>query len=387
MDITGGGDGNNKFVMQMVIMAIAIIFLMPTMISIFADHSEENVAPENLDEVLDGYVSFTGSQVTNESVWALTGIYTPYGIDQNGNVSSSYSYTPDHWLYGSRVTAYSPGQFTGSSIYTVNYNDGFYYYAGNTLDGHKTGDLYTSVAMDVNEKSDIFFTPSGKHQSGEQWYYDYTGYRYAFQSLQDGYYKDENGDIKKATASNSSLSMIWYDFYGSEGLSGQLTLAGSDQGLAYLTSSDIVSAFDSTNNIAKFKMKFNGVDMNIYIKIKPEYTSAGYSVAQCFDMGYWEIMITSISTNVNTYMSTDYSLNIENIWDTLIDLFSFNMGDYGLSAEMQLIASLTISVCLYGALIGIISDKVWLIIFAGLVAIIQTIASMQFEIPDIWPFW
>lgn len=383
----GGDDGNNAFTMKMVIMAIAIIFLLPTAITVFTVHDTEATANENMDAVLEGYKSFTGAQTTNENVWALTGIYTPYGIGADGNPSNSYGYTEDHWLYGSRVTGYSPSQFTGSSIYTVNYNNGFYFYNGDTLDGHKTGDLYTSVAMDVAQKSDIFFTPSGKHQSGEQWYYDFNGYRYSFQALQDGYYKNENGDVVKAPASNTSLSMIWYDYYGSQGLSGQLTLAGSDQGLAYLTSSDIVSAFDSTNNIAKFKMKFNGIDMNVYIKIKPEYTSAGYSVAQCFDMGYWEIMVTSISTNVNTYTSTDYSLNVQNIWDTLVDLFTFNMDDYGLSAEMQLIASLTISVCLYGALIGIISDKVWLILFAGLVALIQTIATMQFEIPDIWPFW
>ena len=157
-----GSSTDNNFTFGIVVLAIAIMFLMPTFISVFVDKETDITAPDNLDKVLDGYNRFTGSYPTNEEVWALTGIYTPVGIDENGSASQSYSYTPDHWIYGARVLNYPPSQFTGSSAYTVNYNNGFYYYAGNTLDGHKQGELYTSVAMDATQKSDIFFTPSGK---------------------------------------------------------------------------------------------------------------------------------------------------------------------------------------------------------------------------------
>ena len=383
-----GSSTDNNFTFGIVVLAVAIIFLMPTFISVFVEKDiEEEVAPEQLEKVLDGYRRFTGSYPTNEEVWALTGIYTPVGIDANGAASVNYAYTPDHWIYGARKVSYTPSQFTGSSAYTVGYDDGFYFYSGNTLDGHKAGDLYTSVAMDVNQKSDIFFTPSGKRVSGENWYYEYDGLRYSFQPLSDYMYKDSNGDLKKTTASNTSLSLIWYDYYGDSGISGQLVLSGSDSGVAYLTASEIVSAFNSANNMAKFKMEFNGNEMNVYIKIKNEYTSAGYSVAECFDLGYWEIMVTSISTNIQTYISTDYSMNIYDIWDTLVDLLTFNMDDYNLSPEMQMVASVTISVVLYAALISI-GITCWpVLLLAGAVALFQTIATMEFEIPDLWPFW
>lgn len=382
-----GSSTDNNFTFGIVILAVAIMFLMPTFISVFVDKETDVTAPDNLDKVLDGYNRFTGSYPTNEEIWALTGIYTPVGIDENGNASQSYSYTPDHWIYGARVLNYPPSQFTGNSSYTVNYNNGFYYYVGNTLDGHKQGELYTSVAMDATQKSDIFFTPSGKRTDGENWYYEYSGYRYSFQPLADYYYKDSNGDLMKTTASSTSLSLIWYDWYGNEGISGQLVLSGSDSGVAYLTSSEIVSAFNSANNLSKFKMVFNGNDMNVYIKIKNEYTQAGYSVAECFNMGYWEIMVTSVSTNIQTYISTDYSMNIYNIWDTFIDLFTFNMDGYNLSPDMQMVASVTLSVVLYAALLSLGLTCYPILIFAGLVAIVQTIASTGIEIPDVWPFW
>ena len=180
-----GSSTDNNFTFGIVVLAVAIIFLMPTFISVFVEKDDGESAPDNLDNVLDGYRKFTGSYPTNEEVWALTGIYTPVGIDANGNPTANYAYTPDHWIYGARVGTYSPSNFTGSSAYTVQYDNGFYYYSANTLDGHVAGDLYTSVAMDVNQKSDIFFTPSGKRVSGENWFYEYDGFRYSFQPLSD----------------------------------------------------------------------------------------------------------------------------------------------------------------------------------------------------------
>lgn len=382
-----GSSTDNNFTFGIVVLAIAIVFIMPTMISVFVEKNMETTAPEQLDSVLEGYHRFTGSYPTNEEVWALTGIYTPIGVDAEGNPTANYAYTEDHWIYGARVVNYPPSQFTGASAYTVSFNDGFYFYSDNTLDGHRQGELYTSVAMDINQKSDIFFSPGGKRVSGENWFYDYSGYRYSFQPLSDYMYKDQNGELKRTTASNTSLSLIWYDYYGNSGISGQLVLSGSDSGVAYLTSQEIVGAFNSANNLAKFKMEFNGNPMNVYIKIKNEYTSAGYSVAECFDYGYWEIMITSVSTNIQTYISTDYSMNVYNIWDTFVDLFTFHMDDYNLSPEMQMFASITISVVLYAALLSLGLTCYPILILAGAVALLQTIATMEFEIPDLWPFW
>lgn len=369
-----GASIDNKFVVGAVVLAVAVMFLLPTMISVFIEN-HDGQAIENLDDVLAGYTAFTGQSATSENVWALTGIYTPYGVDANGQASSNYGYTEDHWLYGARIPGYSPAQFTGAAAYTVSYDKGFYYYSvnsGTTQDGHANGDLYTSVAMTTSQKSNIFFSQNNKQINGDNWYYEYTGYRYAFQALSDYYYKNSDGDIVKTTASSTSLSMIWYDFYGNQGLSGQLTLSGSDSGVAFLTAADIVTAYDAGNNLAKFKMVFNGNDMNVYIKILPSYTSQGYSIQECFNNGYWEIMITSVCTDTTMYTSSDYSFSIYNIWDTFVDLFSFDMSSYALSPTMGLVASLTISVCLYAILISLGLSCYPILILAGILAAIQT---------------
>ena len=116
-----GSSTDNNFSYRMLIFAIAILFLMPTMISIYTDNTTDGM-DENIDDLLDGYYEFTGSEAAQESVWALTGIYTPY------TGQADYGYTDDGWLYGSIVgtssAGYSPDQYEGDNQqYTVQRGD------------------------------------------------------------------------------------------------------------------------------------------------------------------------------------------------------------------------------------------------------------------------
>ena len=372
-----GSGTDNNFSYRMIIFSIAILFLLPTFISIYG--ASETSTDENIDELLDGYYEFTGSSAAQESVWALTGIYTPY------SGGSSYGRTDDGWLYGSIVgasaTGYSPDQYTGSQSYTVQRgDDGLYRYVvaagGVTADGHENGDLYTAVSFDVNQKSDIFFTEQNRVDDGSFFYYEYSGYRYAFQPLADYETTDADGNRIPVTANTTSLSLIWYEYYGNSGISGQLILTGSDTGVAYLTAQQIIHAFNNTTSTAKFLMTFNGVDMNIYVRINPYYLSEGYSIEECYNRGYWDLMVTSLSTDVNAYNTTEFSFNVSNIFETVIDLFTFNTADYGFSPTMGIIASLVFVVPLYAALISIGITFYPALIFAGILAAIQTLASV-----------
>ena len=376
MGVLGGAD--NDFSFKMIILAVAVLFILPTLMSIYAGNDTD--ADENIDELLDGYYDFTGSNPVQESVWALTGIYTPY------TGTTTYGYTDDGWLYGSVVGegtgTYTPDQYAGTNqTYSVQRgDDGLYRYVvaddGTTADGHKNGDLYTAVSFDTGHKSSIFFTEAGKVESGDFFYYQYTGYRYAFQPLADYHTEDSEGNEVPVVANSTSLSLIWYEYYGNSGISGQLILTGSDSGVAYLTAQQIVTAFSSTTSTATFNMTFNNVDMRIHIRIDPYYLSQGYSIEQCYNLGYWSIMVSSLSTDVNAYQTTEYSFNIYNIFDTLIDLFTFNTADYGISGTMGTIASLVMVVPLYAALISIGITFYPALIFAGILAVIQTIASI-----------
>lgn len=124
IDIFGGG-GDNRFTYKMIILAMAIMFLFPTTLSIFTDIDSE------VDEqaFLDDYYKFTGNKPTREAVWALTGIYTPY-------FEGSYGYTEDGWLYGGIIgssTAYQPSQYLNTKYGgPVKLQDGLYRYTAAT---------------------------------------------------------------------------------------------------------------------------------------------------------------------------------------------------------------------------------------------------------------
>lgn len=383
---------SNDFVFKSVIFSAVILFLLPTMVSIFVGTSsgetdDGSYSYDLTNDLLDGYNSFTGQEKkVNEEIWVLRGIYTPYGIAADGSQKSSYLYTQDNWLAGDMVQNYQPVQYddgTGN-LFGVTYDADkkCYTYNGTTMDGHKAGDVYSSVTMDYDQRSDIFFTSSGKVDKGFGFYYDFSGWRYSFAPQNSYYVSDQDGNLKNVVATQTSLSLVWYDIYGGQasGLAGQLVISGSDSGVAYLSSSDILREMGQ-NNIASFPMTFNGgVDMTVYIKINPYYTSRGFSIEDCWNNGYWSVMVTSISTEVETYTSTEYTFNIQNIWETFLDLFTFNTADYNMSPMASTICSITISLCLYAILLSI-GVTCWpVLLLAGAVAALQA-----FNFADIMP--
>lgn len=361
---TLGGGGDNRFSYKMIIFAMAVMFLFPTTLSIFTDTDSE----VNQEAFLDEYYKFTGNHPTREAVWALTGIYTPY-------FEGSYGYTDDGWLYGGIIgstSPYQPTQYVGTNYGgPVQLEGGLYKYTKATDDGHSVGDVYTAVTMDANNKSNVFFTPGGKVEQGSFFYYDYTGYRYAFQPLANYSAQGSNGQAVPVVATTTSLSLIWYEFYGASGISGQLVLSGSDSGVAYITAQEIITAFNSVTSTAKFGMTFNGIEMNVYIRLNPAYIAQGMDIQQCYNYGAWEILITSLSTDSNAYTQADYSMNVSEIWKTLIDLFTFNTADYGLSGWLATLASLVMVVPLYAALLSIGMTFYPALIMAGILAVFQ----------------
>lgn len=415
------GGGDSAFAFKMLIFSMVMLTLLPTFLVGFVIDYE---ADTTQDELMEDYYNFTGASRgrTDEAVWVLTGVYTAFGSDG----STSYGYTQDNWLYGSRVDYYMPSQYAyGPQQFDVlrDDNTGIYYYATNSADyqpdetktveyqdsqgntqtktvtvnpgtGHKEGDLYTSVVMDVDKKSDIFFSKSLKYDqngqryvegSNEPFYYEFTGWRYAWQPLADHWTRDADGNEIKVVATRTSLSLIWYSYYDNEGLSGQLVISGSDSGVSYLSSDQIIRAYDSTTSVARFQMTFNGgVQMGIYIKIDPSKLAEGLTVKQCYDYGYWSVMVTSLSTDVDSYMGTDYTLNVYNIFDTIIKLMTFDSASLGLSPLMGTICSYIIVIPLYAGLIALALQSWPALLIAGLVAAAETLVRIMTDWG--WPF-
>lgn len=373
-----GGGADNRFIYSAVVFAVVVLFLTPTLVNFYRTDSTDATVDETLDGLLSDYENFTGanSNIAQENVWVLSGIWTPY-------LGGSFIYEDNGWLAGSQIGVsgtYLPSQYTDTSMSscTVQYDDnrGCYLYTQDSFDGHESGDVYSAVTMDVAQQSDIFFTSSGKNTRGGYFWYEFSGYRYEFRPSAESEMYNANGDLVTINSSNAGLSLIWYNYLDNtaSGISGQLILT-TDQGVAFLTSEDILSAYQSSISTAKFEMTFNGVPINIYIRINPYYISQGMTVEECWNAGYWEIMVSTNSVDTSTYLSADYSFNIYQIWDTFQDLFTFNTDDYGFEEPYGTIASLLMCVPMYALLISVGLTCYPVLIVAGVVAAVQGIAT------------
>ena len=382
-----GGVANASFIKRSLLFSIMSMFFMASLLAIFLPDQHEGGLQEELDSLTSDYYDITGSNPVSEEVWGLSGIYTPVGRDDTGAESTAWGVTPDGWVYGSRIYQYTPTQYRGLNFgaesYTVMYdeNKGLYYYTavGDDLkDSFKAGDpedpetgtLYTQVSFDIAHKSDLFFTPGGRQQTEQGSYYEFSGWRYVWQPLRD-YQASNDLSVDRTT---TSISMVWYDYHGTEGLGAQLMLCGSDSGVAYIRGGDIVRAFDSASYSAKFVLTFNGIDMNVYIRLNPYVLQfMGGSVEDAYRDGYWTVMITSPSVTSDTSGFTMSAFSPDRVFDIIVGLLTFEMAHFGLTGVAATLCSVFFTVSLYTSLLAIGIENLPVLILTGILAVIQSI--------------
>lgn len=338
----------------------------------------QNAENTTYQELENQYRDFTGSVPTSESVWCLTGIFSSIGADADGMPYDGYGYTEDGWIYGVRIANYNPSQYATDSdrqySYSATYDGKVYKYNHEEVkyNKHANGDLYGSVVMDTQHKSDIFFSGNNVREINGGFTYQFTGWRYVWQPLSEYHTVNADGDTIEVVPNKTSLSLIWYDFYGNSGLSGNLILSGNTPGdVAYLSSAMIVSAFDSNTSTSKFVMTFNGVDMNVYIKLDASKLASGLTVEECYDYGFWSVMISSLSVDTDSVLSTDYEFNPYKVFQTMIDLLTFHTEDYGINGIAAVVCSFVIVTPLMVGILVLGMDNYLILILAGLYGIIS----------------
>lgn len=385
-----GGVSNESFIKRSLIFSITGMVFMAALLTIFLPDMHDKDMDGELASLTEGYYDFTGSNPTSEEIWALTGIYTPYGTGWDPDREREYESpvhgtTADGWIYGSRIASYSPSQLAGLSSdekYRVVYNleKGLYYYteAGSNLTvdlmtEDSTGTLYTAVTLDKDRRSDVFFTPGGRTQTSDGMYYDFSGWRYVFQPIRD-YQASNDLNVSKTS---TSLSVVWYDYYGDTGLSGVLMLNANDAGVSYITGEQIVESFQKASYSSKFAMKFNGLELNVYVKINPYAMQfGGYSVEECYNNGFFSIMVTSPSVTSDSSGFTLEAFSPDRAFGIVIDLLTFSMSSYGLTGVAATLCSLFFTVSLYTSLIAIGIEQWPVLIFAGVLAVLQTFSIL-----------
>lgn len=382
------GYSTPEWTAKMIIYCLVIMILAPVLFMLFVPAvTDGDTYREEIADLEEEYYNQTGNKVTaTTEVWALTGIYTPY-------VGSTYGYTDDGWVYGERVVNNSPSQYVGSNGYSVRLMDnGLYYYtavpandlthtaatyANGTWD-YSDASLYTAVTMDNSYKSTIFFTETGKSETADgHYYYQYNGYRYAFQPLRS--YQTESGDeIITVQANSSSLSLLWYQYSSYSGIAGQLSISGSDQGLSYITAADITKAFNSATYTSTFDMTFNNIKMHLSIHMDIERINSGLSAAECYNAGFWSVVVSSDAVASSQINDSSYDFSIDNIFQTLIDMFSFRLtDDYDISGWEATIVSVLFALPFYAILIALALQNYYLLIGVALIGLIQSLSSFS----------
>lgn len=381
--ILDSGTTDTGFVVKIIVFALLLMFLVPLFFSLFipqVDNGEDTKYAEQIQQLEDEYYLSTGRTVTaTTETWALTGIYEPF-------YGSSYGITDDGWIFGARATKYSPAQYTiDQSVsgiknrYEVEYRDGLYYYTkvDSTIDKtHNIGDLYTAVAMDNAHVSDVFFTPGGKTTTDKGFYYDYTGYRYAFQPLRP-YHTYVGGIVTEVEPNSTSLSLIWYQYSSMNGIAGQLTISGSDSGLSYLSSTDILREFNQSTYSSTFDLTFNNVAMHLTIRLDPIRIAEGKSVEECYNQGWWSVIVSSDAIVTSSLNDASYDFNPNNVFDTLIKLLTFRIAeDYDIEGWQGTIASLLVTMPLYACLMALALIYPQSLILVAILGAIQAIVSL-----------
>lgn len=405
--IIDSGTTDTGFVVKVIIFALLLMFLVPLFFSLFVpqvDNGEDMRYAEQIQQLEDEYYLATGRTVTaTTETWALTGIYEPF-------MGSNYGYTDDGWIYGARATNYSPRQYYYPAsahpdvnfAYSVVYNesDHLYYYTHvDTKDKTHTparwvvipgegndppsgywdftdASVYTAVAMDNEHISTVFFTPGGKTTTDQGYYYEYTGYRYAFQPLRP-YHTYIGGIDTEVEPNSTSLSLIWYRYSSLSGIAGQLTISGNDTGLSYLTASDIVREFNASTYSSTFDLVFNNISMHLTIRLDPIRVASGMSPEDCYNSGYWSVIVSSDAIVTTSLNDASYDFNPNNVFDTLIKLLTFRVAeDYDIEGWQGIIASLLVTMPLYASLMALALIFPQSLILVAILGAIQAIVSI-----------
>lgn len=409
-----GGSGSTgmsspEWTSKMVIVALLITFFTPLFFTLFVptiSETQEDPYAEQIADLEEQYYLATGKKPTaTTEMWGLKGIFTPFD-------GFKYSYSDDGWIYSDRIDEYSPYQYSASyeksdpqTYYKVQrMSNGLYYYTSkppNDVNGivvatqdnngnwdYKNATLYTAVTMDDQHVSTVFFTTTSKQEVNGHYYYNFTGYRYSFSPLRS-FGMNVNGNVTMIEPNSTSLNLIWYKYATSNGIAGQLAINSQDQGVSYLGAQDIVRAYNSQIYSATFDMNFGaGIPMHLTIRLDPYMMAQnGWSVEQCFNAGYWSVIVSSDAVASSSIQDSSYDFSLDNIFDTLINLFTFKITEkYDIPGWEGTLASLLITMPLYAVLIAVCLSNYYLLIMVALLGVIQMVASGLQSVGDWWPF-
>ena len=275
----------------------------------------------------------------NQAPFELAHVYLPYVAGEE------YQVTEEGWLHGGELVD----------------GNGDPYYApsgsGNLIGQH------TGILLDPSKKSDVpLFQSTYTNMvptSTLKWYYgdkdgnlgllgafaqwvgwdlydheersfpswNFSGYRYVFDPMLR--INTSNGaDVR--TVDDATLSIVWYDLSGQEGISGGLVLYDDKTNgiVANYTAAEIIRSYNAASALAsKYSLDFNGTRVSMYVMFDPEVRSGTMQIQEAWTQGKWALAFSAVSADayLDITNSNSFSSSLGNILSTYIGLMTMDM--------------------------------------------------------------
>lgn len=286
---------------------------------------------------------FTGQSMIDQSPWALTGVFEPYIQGQ------AFAVSDDGWLTGGSVSYEYIGDYTNikldptqkssvslgvqSDVQTVNTGQVQWYWQPLLRDteGDGVNNLY-SFANWVSQSLGFGGIDPYVYRTAEFPTWEYSGYRYEFTPILK---INTTGGENTLATDDGRLSIVWYDTYGTEGISGGLVLySNASKGLiANITADEIIADYNRSEAYASsYTLNFDGVPINMFVRFDPEVTTSSMDLMDAWTQGLWTIAfsVTSASNLIDIENSTANSVSIGNMIETYIDIMQFDVPNLGI---------------------------------------------------------
>ena len=327
--------GDDAVLVKIAVFGFAMSILCTAMISVLLVDNGSDYDYDEITGYRDQLVSFSGESMINQTPWVLQHVYTPW----NSSYDSTTHRDDDNWLYGEDIDPYvldghsylgeaaaiklDPTQKSSTPLnYTQEtYTDvvGYKFWAP----GSNT--LISKIFLPVTTAYTAFTGSTGAvygDVTTNSW--NFTGYRYVFDPTLP--FSNEGSSV------DGSLSIVWYDFNGQEGLSGGLVIYGGDVEIANYSAVDIVADYNSTSGYATvYDFVFQGTTLTLSVRFDQNAIEAGMPLMSAWTQGYWSMAISSPSAGsfFDIDGSSSFSVTSGNMISTFIKIFTFNAPEFG----------------------------------------------------------
>lgn len=322
---------SDSTLMKVAIFGIAMSIVCTAMISVMMLDNRGDYDYDQISSYRDELSDFTGESMLNTTPWVLQHVYTPWvpSMGTEGHIDD------DRWLYGEEIADYEyigrsadiqldPAQKSGVPITVSDDQEPYRYATGVKWWASDAGKWYSGVTGYLG--SDILGLEPKTYAEGTATIWNYTGYRYVFDPTLPFEY-DEAGE-PVTSVRDGALSLVWYNYAGTEGLSGGLDVYGGRVLLASYTAADIISAYNTASGYATtYDFDFEGTKLQLSVRFAQDVLEAGTSLMQAWTQGDWSLAISSISAG-NFYdleNSTSFTTTAGSMIKTFIQIFTFSL--------------------------------------------------------------